>query len=143
MKILLFIILGTLIIGSCVVFALQNKQTENKGDINMADKKVLVAYFSATGTTKKVAENLAKATNGDLYEIKPIKPYTNADLDWTNKNSRSSIEMKDYNSRPEMIKDDFSVSNYDTIFLGFPIWWYIAPTIINTFLEKTALNLIQ
>jgi len=83
-----------------------------------------------------VAENLAKATNGDLYEIKPLKPYTSADLDWTDKNSRSSVEMKDYNSRPEIVEDNLSVENYDTVFLGFPIWWYIAPTIVNTFLEK-------
>ena len=137
-KILLFIVLGILILGAGVVFALahnSNKQTA-KEDINMTDKKVLVAYFSATGTTKRVAENLAKATNGDLYEIKPLKPYTSADLDWTNGNSRSSVEMTDYNSRPEMVKDDFSVAEYDTIYLGFPIWWYIAPTIVNTFLEN-------
>lgn len=100
------------------------------------DQKILVAYFSATGTTKRVAENLAKATNADIYEIKPLEPYTNADLDWTNKNSRSSIEMKDHGSRPKMVEDNFSVKEYDTIYLGFPIWWYIAPTIINTFLEK-------
>ena len=100
------------------------------------DKKVLVAYFSATETTKKAAENLAKAANGDLYEIKPKNPYTSADLDWTNDKSRSSIEMKDRSSRPEIVADAFSASGYDTIFLGFPIWWYIAPTIVNTFLEK-------
>ena len=75
----------------------------------MTDKKVLVAYFSATGTTKRVAENLAKATGGDLYEIKPLKPYTSADLDWTNDKSRSSVEMKDHKSRPEMVSDNFSV----------------------------------
>ena len=101
----------------------------------MADKKILVVYFSATGITKKVAQNLAEATNGDLYEIKPLKPYTSSDLDWTDKNSRSSVEMKDYSSRPKIIKDEFSISDYDTIYLGFPIWWYIAPTIVNTFLE--------
>ena len=116
-------------------------ESNNAGG-NMADadvnknKKVLVAYFSATGTTKKVAENLAEATGADIYEIKPLKPYTSADLDWTDKNSRSSVEMADHNSRPEMVKDDFSVAEYDVIYLGFPIWWYIAPTIVNTFLEK-------
>ena len=136
MKKTLLIILGLFIIGAGVVFALQNKQTENKGVSNMSDKKVLVAYFSATGTTKKVAENLAKATGGDLYEIKPLKPYTSADLDWTNDKSRSSVEMKNHNSRPEIVDDNFSVTDYDTIYLGFPIWWYIAPTIVNTFLEK-------
>ena len=136
MKKILLIVLGILIISAGIVFAVQNKQTENKGVTNMTDKKVLVAYFSATGTTKRVAENLAKATGADLYEIKPAVPYTNADLDWTNKNSRSSVEMEDHNSRPEIKKDDFSIKEYDTVFLGFPIWWYIAPTIVNTFLEK-------
>lgn len=100
------------------------------------DRKILVAYFSATGTTKKVAENLAKATNGDLYEIKPEISYTDDDLNWTNKNSRSSVEMSDHNSRPNIKNDNFSISEYDLIYLGFPIWWYIAPTIVNTFLEK-------
>ena len=100
------------------------------------DKKVLVAYFSATGVTKRVSENLAKATGADLYEIKPLKPYTSDDLDWQNDKSRSSVEMKDHKSRPEMLDDNFSISDYETIYLGFPIWWYIAPTIVNTFLEK-------
>lgn len=98
--------------------------------------KKLVAYFSASGVTKRVAENLATAINTDSYEIKPAVKYTDADLNWMDKASRSSIEMSDWNSRPKLIEDDFSVSEYDTIFLGFPIWWYIAPTIINTFLEK-------
>ena len=98
--------------------------------------KTLVAYFSASGVTKKVAENLAKAVNSDIYEIKPAVLYTDADLNWMDKNARSTVEMKDWNSRPEMADDNFSVEGYDTIFLGFPIWWYIAPTIINTFLEK-------
>lgn len=98
--------------------------------------KNLVAYFSASGVTKRVAENLAGALGTDIYEIKPAVPYTDADLNWMDKNARSTVEMKDWNSRPEMISDDFSVSDYDNIFIGFPIWWYIAPTIINTFLEK-------
>ena len=135
MKKVLITILGIIIAGAGVVFAISNKQTVNNNE-TIIGKKVLVAYFSATGTTKKVAENLAKATGGDLYEIKPAKPYTNKDLDWTDKNSRSSLEMANHNSRPEILKDDFSVSQYDTVFLGFPIWWYIAPTIVNTFLEK-------
>ena len=97
--------------------------------------KVLVAYFSASGVTKGVAENLAKAAKADIYEIKPQVPYTDADLNWTDKSSRTSVEMKDWNSRPAIIDDNFDVSGYDTVFLGFPIWWYIAPTIINTFLE--------
>ena len=134
MRNIVLIIVALLVAAAGIVYAIQNKQLTNKG-VNM-DKKVLIAYFSATGTTKKVAENLAKATGGDLYEIKPLKPYTSADLDWTNKQSRSTIEMDNHNSRPEMVNDDFSVAEYDTVFLGFPIWWYIAPTIVNTFLEK-------
>lgn len=97
--------------------------------------KTLVAYFSATGTTRKEAEILAKETHGDLYEIKPEVKYTNADLDWTNNQSRSSIEMKDHNSRPAMLKDLSDAGKYDTVFIGFPIWWYTAPTIINTFMD--------
>ncbi len=98
--------------------------------------KTLVAYFSASGVTREVAKNLAAATSSDIYEIKPVNPYTSADLDWRDKNSRSTVEMKDHNSRPEIIKDDVNIENYDIIFLGFPIWWYVAPTIINTFLES-------
>ena len=98
--------------------------------------KVLVAYFSASGVTKGVAENLAKASGADLYEIKPAIPYSDEDLNWLDKNSRSSVEMRNFNSRPDIAEDDFSIEDYEIIFLGFPIWWYIAPTIINTFLEK-------
>ena len=135
MKKIIVILLGLLICTTAIVCASTNtfEQKTEKGKI--MDQKILVAYFSATGTTKRVAENLAKASNADIYEIKPLEPYTNADLDWTNKNSRSSIEMKDHGSRPKMVEDNFSVKEYDTIFLGFPIWWYIAPTIINTFLK--------
>lgn len=135
MKKVLFIILGILFIGAGVVFALNNN-TKTATDAVAANKKILVAYFSATGTTKKVAQNLAKATGGDLYEIKPQKPYTNADFNWRDSNSRSSLEMNDPKSRPEIISDDFSVENYDTIFLGFPIWWGTAPKIVHTFLER-------
>lgn len=100
----------------------------------------LVVYFSATGTTKDVAKILANGLKCDLYEIKPIKPYTNADLDWTNKNSRSSLEMKDKKSRPEVIKGDIDISKYDKILIGYPVWWYTAPTIINSFLEAYDFN---
>lgn len=96
----------------------------------------LVAYFSATGTTKTLAENLAKAISADIFEIKPKVPYTDADLDWTNKNSRSTVEMKNPSSRPEVENRVENMDKYDTIFVGFPIWWYVAPTIINTFLEE-------
>ena len=98
--------------------------------------KTLVAYFSASGITMKLAERLATSIRSDIYEIKPAVPYKNADLNWMDKNSRSSIEMEDHNSRPEIVDDKFSIKEYDTIYLGFPIWWYIAPTIVNTFLEK-------
>ncbi len=98
--------------------------------------KTLVTYFSASGTTAKVAEALAKAANADIYEINPAVPYTRADLDWTNKKSRSSVEMSDKSSRPELAGKSADIANYDTVLLGFPIWWYVAPTIINTFLES-------
>lgn len=98
--------------------------------------KILVAYFSAGGVTKNVAKNLAQSANADLYEIKPVTPYTEADLNWMDKNSRTTIEMNDKTFRPEIVDDDAKIKDYDTIFLGFPIWWYVAPTIVNTFLEK-------
>lgn len=98
--------------------------------------KTLVAYFSASGVTKRTAQKLASKLNCDTYEIKPAVPYTDADLNWMDKNSRSSVEMKDKSSRPEIIKDGLDVSEYDRILLGYPVWWYTAPTIINTFLES-------
>ncbi len=96
----------------------------------------LVAYFSASGNTAKAAKALAKAAGADLYEIKPAVPYTGADLNWMDKGSRSSVEMNDRNSRPALADTDAPVAEHDVIFLGFPIWWYTAPTIINTFLER-------
>jgi flavodoxin len=99
-------------------------------------KKTMVAYFSCTGTTKKLAQRLAEAVNGELYEIKPEVPYTDADLDWRVKNSRSSAEMQDKASRPRIAGKAENMDEYDTVFVGFPIWWYVAPTIINTFLES-------
>ena len=97
--------------------------------------KQLVAYFSASGTTARVAKDLARAVGADLYEISPDTPYTRADLNWQDKNSRSSLEMRDKNSRPALADRDANIAQYDTIFVGFPIWWYVAPTIINSFLE--------
>ena len=96
----------------------------------------LVAYFSASGTTAKAAKVLAKAADADPYEIKPAIPYTRADLNWMEKGSRSSVEMNDKHSRPALADTDAPVAGYDVIFLGFPIWWYTVPTIINTFLES-------
>ena len=98
--------------------------------------KTLVTYFSATGTTAKAAEILSDAIGADLYEIRAKVPYTKADLNWMDKKSRSSIEMNDKSFRPEMEDSDANIVQYDTIFVGFPIWWYVAPTIINTFLES-------
>lgn len=95
----------------------------------------LIAYFSATGTTAAAAKALAQATGAALYEIKPAIPYTSADLDWRDKTSRSSVEMRDKHSRPALADTDAPVADYDVIFLGFPVWWYVAPTILNTFLE--------
>lgn len=97
--------------------------------------KKLVAYFSASGVTKKVAEMISEVSEYELYEIKPKQAYTKADLNWMDKNSRSSVEMKDKKFRPEIITKDIEMSDYDEIILGFPIWWYVAPAIINTFLE--------
>ena len=95
----------------------------------------LVAYFSASGETAQVAEKLASGIGADIYEIKPEIKYTKADLNWMNKKSRSSVEMNNKSVRPAIITGDVDISGYDTIYLGFPIWWYVAPTLINTFLE--------
>ena len=99
-------------------------------------KKTLVAYFSASGSTAQLAKTIAEVTGGDLFEIKPEQPYTSADLNWNEKKSRSSIEMSDPNSRPAIATTVKNMDEYDTVFVGFPIWWYVAPTIINTFLES-------
>ena len=98
-------------------------------------KKVLVAYFSASGVTKGVAQQLAEVTGGTLHEIKPEQPYTDADLDWRDKQSRSTIEMQDKKSRPAITDKLTNMQDYDVIYVGFPIWWYTCPTIINTFME--------
>lgn len=108
----------------------QSKKTEQKS------MKTLVAYFSATGVTKGAAQQLAQAAGGTLYEIQPEQPYTDADLDWRNKQSRSSVEMEDKSSRPAIKGKVDNMADYDIIFVGFPIWWYTCPTIINTFIEQ-------
>ncbi len=105
-------------------------QTKSKNEM-----KTLVAYFSATGTTESVAKTLSQVSGGELYEIKPEVEYTAADLDWRDKNSRSSVEMADKTFRPAMVKDMQDAASYDMVYIGFPIWWYTAPTIINTFLD--------
>lgn len=102
--------------------------------------KTLVAYFSASGMTAKLAKTLASAIGANLHEIQPKKPYTAADLTWTDKNSRSSVEMNDKSFRPAVANKVENMAQYDTVFVGFPIWWYVAPTIINTFLEQYDLS---
>lgn len=102
--------------------------------------KILVAYFSASGTTAKLAKTLAAAVGGDLYEIKPAAPYTGADLNWNNSKSRSSVEMNDRSSRPAIDTPVADMAQYDTVFVGFPIWWYEAPRIVQTFLESYDLS---
>ena len=97
--------------------------------------KVLVAYFSASGVTEGIAKQLADVTGGDLHQIQPEQPYTEADLDWRDKQSRSTIEMQDKNSRPAITNKLTNMQDYDVVYVGFPIWWYTAPTIINTFME--------
>ena len=101
--------------------------------------KVLVAYFSASGVTARAAKEIAAATGGELFEIAPALPYSRADLDWTDKNSRSSVEMNDEGCRPAMKSAPPDISGFDRIFIGFPIWWYVEPRIIDTFLERVDL----
>ena len=100
----------------------------------------LVAYFSASGVTEAKAKELAKVIGADLYEIAPAVRYTSADLNWMNKKSRSSVEMNDKSSRPALAETEHDFGAYDVIYIGFPIWWYTAPTIINTFLETFDLS---
>lgn len=111
----------------------RSQNSKNKEDKSM---KTLVAYFSATGTTRQAAQRLAEAAGATLCEIQPEQPYTDADLDWNNRQSRSSVEMKDRKSRPAIKKLSVNIADYDTIYVGFPIWWYTCPTIINTFMES-------
>ena len=98
--------------------------------------KSLVVYFSASGVTASIAQDVARIANADIFEIKPVIPYSKEDLNWMDKNARSTIEMQDCHSRPEISESINNIEDYDTIFLGFPIWWYVAPTIVNTFLES-------
>lgn len=118
-------------IAMCMtVHAQKNENSDSKAS------KTLVAYFSATGTTAAVAEKLAKVTGGELYQITPEKPYTSADLNWHNKQSRSSVEMNNPKSRPALKSKKENMSTYNIVYIGYPIWWDIAPTIIKTFIES-------
>ena len=110
---------------------------QNKTEMN---GKILVAYFSCTGNTKAAAEKVSGILNADIYDIKPETAYTNADLNWQDKNSRSSVEMKDPKSRPAIGTKVKDTKQYDVVFIGFPVWWYVAPTIINSFIESYDLN---
>ena len=111
---------------------------QQKQDMNgmQSNHKVLVAYFSATGTTARAAQKVAAATGGELYAVTPAQPYTDADLDWHNAQSRSSAEMNDPKARPALGGKRLDVSGYDIVFIGYPIWWDLAPRIINTFIES-------
>lgn len=132
---LLLILLS--VVGISTATGAQQRQSMNKIQSN---HKILVAYFSATGTTARVAKNIAEITGGELYEIVPSKSYTNADLDWNDKKSRSSVEMNDPQSRPALKNKKGNIQEYDIIFLGYPIWWDLSPRIINTFIESHALK---
>ena len=113
----------------------QISQTAEEATDSVSNSKVLVAYFSASGVTEGVAKQLAEVTGGDLHQIQPEQPYTEADIDWRDKQSRSTLEMQDKTSRPAITDKLDSISQYDTIYVGFPIWWGTAPTIVNTFME--------
>ncbi len=125
-----------LMLGACA------QKNPNKQAIKQSSNmnKTLVAYFSATGTTKAAAQKIANELNADLFEIAPEVPYTDADLDWRDKTSRSTLEMKDKSSRPAIKGTCANIADYDTVWIGFPVWWYTAPTIINTFIEAHNLS---
>ena len=119
----------------------ENKETtQNTENQKEKEMKTLVVYFSATGTTKAAAQKLAKEFNADLYEIMPEEPYTDADLDWRDKTSRSTLEMQDRSSRPAIKGRCENIADYDVVWIGFPVWWYTAPTIVNTFIEAHDLS---
>ena len=122
---------------SLLCFSCSSKAQNQITDTNVqSDKKILVAYFSCTGTTEKAADAISKTVGGKLYRITPATAYTSADLDWNNKSSRSSIEMTTENSRPELGGEALELKDYDVVFLGYPIWWNLCPRPVNTFLEK-------
>ena len=127
-----------LLLAVLTVFA-ASACSQNKSQNIMEKKKVLVVYFSATGTTRQVAKQIAKIADADICEITPAKPYSSADLDWTNKQSRSSVEMNNPKARPEIKALSVDVSKYDYVFLGYPIWWDLAPRTVNTFIETANL----
>ncbi|MDE7388306.1 MAG: flavodoxin [Muribaculaceae bacterium] len=131
-----------LLIGCLALLApIFSSCAENKTETDMKneDNKVLVAYYSATGTTEKIAKEIASATNGRLFEIEPEKEYTSADLNWNDRNSRSSVEMNDLSSRPAIKNGVVNLDSIETVFIGYPIWWDQAPRVVNTFIESNNL----
>ena len=128
-----FLLILLSVVGMATATDAQQRQDMSKGKSN---NKILVAYFSATGTTARAAEKLANVTGGELYAIVPAQPYTSADLDWNDKQSRSSVEMNDPKSWPAIKSKKENITDYDVIFIGYPIWWDLAPRIINTFIES-------
>jgi len=129
------IVLAAMLVAGLAAACAQNQKKEKKMD-NEGNQKILVAYFSASGNTRQAAVMLAGVMGADLHEIRPETTYTNADLDWNDPKSRSSLEMKDLSSRPAITGKIGNMAGYDVVFIGFPIWWYTAPTIINTFMES-------
>lgn len=129
------LVMFSVLVALCMTACAQG----NSKNIAM-DKKTLVVYFSATGTTEEAANKIASVTGGDTMAIIPVQPYTNADLDWNDRNSRSSIEMNNPESRPQIKPAQKNISDYDIVFIGYPIWWDLAPTIVNTFIESNDLK---
>lgn len=128
-----FLLILLSVVGMATATDAQQRQDMNKRQSN---PKILVAYFSATGTTARAAEKLADVTGGELYAITPAESYTSADLDWNDKQSRSSVEMNDPKSRPAIKGRKENIADYDVVFIGYPIWWDLAPRVINTFIES-------
>ena len=131
--------LGIILLAMLTVFAASACSQSNKNN-TMEKKKVLVVYFSATGNTKQTAQKLSSIMDADLCEIIPTQPYTSADLNWNDKQSRSSVEMANPQARPDIKPIDFDINDYDYIFLGYPIWWDLAPRVVNTFIESNDLT---
>ena len=128
-----FLLILLSVVGIVTTIGTQQKQDMNK---ERSNHRILIAYFSATGTTARAAEKLANATDGELYAIVPAQPYTSADLDWNDQQSRSSVEMNDPKLRPAIKSKKENITDYDVVFIGYPIWWNLAPRIINTFIES-------
>ena len=131
--------LGIILLAMLTVFAASACSQSNKNN-TMEKKKVLVVYFSATGNTKQTAQKLSSIMDADLCEIIPTQPYTSADLNWNDKQSRSSVEMANLQARPDIKPIDFDINDYDYIFLGYHIWWDLAPRVVNTFIESNDLT---